>query len=268
MTAARHPYLDPPPIALAHRGGALFPPHEGLENTLAAFEGAAAFGYRYVETDVHVTADGVVVAFHDDELDRVTDARGRIADLPWEQVSRARIGGREPIPTLARLLAALPDVRVNIDLKAPGTPAATLAVLRELGATRRVCVGSFSAPTLWRFRLLARGGGVATSAGPLGVAALRFLPAALSRWVHTPGVAYQVPVHHRVLGRDVRVVTPGFLRRAHAIGRQVHVWTIDDAQQMRELLDLGVDGIVTDRLDVLADVLAERGRPLRPGPRP
>ena len=268
MTAARHPYLDPPPIALAHRGGALFPPHDGLENTLAAFEGAAAFGYRYVETDVHVTADGVVVAFHDDELDRVTDARGRIADLPWEQVSRARIGGREPIPTLARLLAALPDVRVNIDLKAPGTPAATLAVLRELGATRRVCVGSFSAPTLWRFRLLARGDGVATSAGPLGVAALRFLPAALSRWVHTPGVAYQVPVHHRVLGRDVRVVTPGFVRRAHAIGRQVHVWTIDDAQQMRELLDLGVDGIVTDRLDVLAGVLAERGRPLRPGPRP
>lgn len=268
MQAGDHPYFEEPPVALAHRGGAVDEAGLALENTLVAFAAAVRLGYRYLETDVHVTSDGVVVAFHDDELDRVTDSAGRIADLPWEQVERARIGGREPIPTLRQLLTDLPHARVNIDLKAADAPAVTLALLRELGATRRVCIGSFSARNLWRFRWLARGQGVATSAGPLGVAALRFLPERVSRVVHTPGLAFQVPTHHRLFGRDVEVVTPRFVRAAHAIGRQVHVWTINDAAQMHRLLDLGADGIVTDRLDILAQVYAERGHPLTPGPPP
>lgn len=253
-----------PPVAIAHRGGARDEAGMAWENTLVAFEGAVAAGYRYVETDVHLTADGVVVAFHDEELDRVTDGRGRVAQLPWAQVSRARIGGREPIPTLEEVLRALPSVRLNIDLKAPGTAAATLAVLRERGAAGRVCVGSFTSPRLWLFRVLARRDRVATSAGPVGVAALRLLPAALTRVVHSPGRAYQVPVRHRLLGREIEVVTPAFVRAAHAIGAQVHVWTINDPDEMHRLLDLGVDGIVTDRLDVLAAVLADRGHPLTP----
>ena len=92
----------------------------------------------------------------------------------------------------------------------------------------------------------------------------RLLPAAVSRWLHTPGLAYQVPVWHRLLRVRIEVVTPGFVRAAHAIGRQVHVWTINDAAQMHRLFDLGVDGIVTDRLDVLAQVLVDRGHPLEP----
>lgn len=262
MRAIDHPYFDAPPLALAHRGGACDTAGLARENTLAAFEAAAAAGYRYLETDVHLTADGVLIAFHDDELDRVTDGRGRIAQLSWDQVSRARIDGTEPVPTLRELLRAPPQARVNIDLKADGTPEATLWALRELRATDRVCIGSFSSARLRRFRRLARRDGVATSAGPLGVAALRLLPAAVSRWLHTPGLAYQVPVWHRLLGMRIEVVTPGFVRAAHAIGRQVHVWTINDAAQMRRLLDLGVDGIVTDRLDLLAQVLADRGHPL------
>lgn len=262
MRAIDHPYFDAPPLALAHRGGACDTAGLARENTLAAFEAAAAAGYRYLETDVHLTADGVLIAFHDDELDRVTDGRGRIAQLSWDQVSRARIDGTEPVPTLRELLRALPQARVNIDLKADGTPEATLWALRELRATDRVCIGSFSSARLRRFRRLARRDGVATSAGPLGVAALRLLPAAVSRWLHTPGLAYQVPVWHRLLGMRIEVVTPGFVRVAHAIGRQVHVWTINDAAQMHRLFDLGVDGIVTDRLDLLAQVLADRGHPL------
>lgn len=264
MTTTQSPYLDTPPLALAHRGGAEFAPHVGLENTLAAFVGAARLGYRYVETDVHLTADAVLIVFHDEILDRVTDAAGRIADLPWRVVERARVGGREPIPTLLDLLTALPEVRVNIDLKAPGTAEATLTVLREAGATARVCVGSFSQLRLWRFRWLARRAGipVATSAGQLGTVAMRLLPRAISRWVHTPGVAFQVPVTYPMFGRELVVVTPQFVAGAHAIGRQVHVWTIDDPDETRRLLDLGVDGIVTDRIDTLARVLAEHGHPL------
>jgi len=114
---ARHPFLDHPgPLAFAHRGGALGAP----ENTLAAFERAVALGYRYLETDVHVTADGRLVAFHDATLDRVTDGTGPIARLPWETVRRARVGGVERVPLFADLLAALPRARWNIDVKAPG----------------------------------------------------------------------------------------------------------------------------------------------------
>lgn len=262
MQATQHPYFDPPPLAIAHRGGAVDEAGLALENALVAFSEAARLGFVYLETDVHVTSDGVLVAFHDDELDRVTDQVGRIADLNWAQVARARIGGRESVPTMRELLTALPSARVNIDLKARGAAEALLPLLRELGATSRVCIGSFSSRNLWRFRWLARGAGIATSAGPLGVAAMRFLPAAVTRFVHTPGLAFQVPTHHPLFGREVEVVTPAFVRGAHAIGRQVHVWTINDAAEMNRLLDLGVDGIVTDRLDILSDVLAARGHTL------
>ncbi|MFD9130057.1 glycerophosphodiester phosphodiesterase, partial [Kitasatospora sp. NPDC059571] len=113
-----HPFLDHPgPLAFAHRGGDLGHP----ENSLAAFEAAVALGYRYLETDVHATRDGVLVAFHDSRLDRVTDATGAVAELPWDTVGRARIGGTEPVPLLEDLLGAFPAARFNIDVKAaPG----------------------------------------------------------------------------------------------------------------------------------------------------
>src|SRR5690242_6649092 len=108
------PFLDwPGPLAFAHRGGA----SEAPENTLPAFEHAIRLGFTYLETDVHATADGQLVAFHDDHLDRVTDASGAIASLPWSVVQRARVDGREPIPLLEDLLGAFPDARVNIDPK-------------------------------------------------------------------------------------------------------------------------------------------------------
>ncbi|HYU85192.1 MAG TPA: glycerophosphodiester phosphodiesterase family protein, partial [Kribbellaceae bacterium] len=100
------------PIAMAHRGGALHPDNVGYENSMKAFAHAVGLGYRYLETDVHATRDGVVVAFHDSSLDRVTDRTGVIADLPWSEVSKARINGHEPIPLLSDLLDRWPDVRL------------------------------------------------------------------------------------------------------------------------------------------------------------
>ncbi|XVX19016.1 glycerophosphodiester phosphodiesterase family protein [Actinomycetota bacterium] len=262
MRAAEHPYFDAPtPIGLAHRGGAEYAPNRGIENTLAAFETAVAMGYRYLETDVHTTADGELIAFHDDRLDRVTDGAGLIAQLPYAAVREARVGGREPIPLLEQLLEELPDSRLNIDIKAPGAIEPLVSVIKRHNAFDRVCVGSFSQRRLAAARRLA-GPGLATSAGQPGVASLRFLPRVLAMGVATPAAALQIPRTHDVRGREVTLVTPALVDRVHALGKHLHVWTIDDRAEMEELLDLGVDGIVTDRIDTLRDVLADRGAPL------
>lgn len=252
-------FLAQPPIAFAHRGGPGVPGLEDLENTVTAFSNAVDIGCGYLETDVHATRDGYLVAFHDDVLDRVTDRQGAVADLTWPQLQQARIGGREPIPTLDELLHRFPRARFAVDLKAPGTPQLLWRVIDAHGGHHRVCVGSFSNRRLWQFRRLARGQ-VATAAGRLGIAALRFLPWPVSRFLHSPGVAYSVPWTVGRGRRRLTVPTPGFIRRAHLLRKQVHVWTINDPDDMRTLLDLGVDGIITDRPDLLRDVLETRGQ--------
>ncbi|MGN0062974.1 MAG: glycerophosphodiester phosphodiesterase [Nocardioides sp.] len=251
---------SPPPsrsvLAFAHRGGAYHPEIEGLENTLTAFQHAWELGYRHMETDVHVTADGVLLAFHDDVLDRVTDRLGAVADLTLEQVREARIGGRAQVPTLAELVEALPGASFNIDLKSEASVGALHDFIEERCLHDRILVGSFSGRRLAAFRRLTRGR-VRTSAAALEVVAYRFSPTAWAARLLTRGrpVALQVPHHHR----GMRVVTPGLVRRAHANGVQVHVWTIDDPDEMRELIDRGVDGIMTDRTDILRGVLSENG---------
>ncbi|MFE6867568.1 glycerophosphodiester phosphodiesterase [Kitasatospora sp. NPDC057692] len=250
-----HPFLDHPgPLAFAHRGGDLGRP----ENSLAAFEAAVALGYRYLETDVHATADGVPVAFHDDRLDRVTDRTGAVAELPWRTVRQARIGGTEPVPLLEDLFGAFPDARFNIDVKAAPAVGPLVEAVRRTGAWDRVCVGGFSDSRLTAVRAAA-GPRLATSLGPREVARLRLrsLAGPLLRGGGAPwaGLCAQVPERHR----GVPVVDRAFVRAAHRLGLQVHVWTVDDATRIRSLLDLGVDGIMADRIDVLRDVLRERG---------
>ncbi|GAA4408031.1 glycerophosphodiester phosphodiesterase [Fodinibacter luteus] len=268
MRATDFTYLDhPTPLALAHRGGAGYAPNIGFENTIAAFRRAVAMGYRYLETDVHATSDGHLVAFHDRVLDRVSDAEGAIAALPYDAVSEARIGGSEPIPLLAELFEEFPEVRVNIDIKSDAALAPTVREVQRHGASERVCIGSFSERRL-RAARAALGPRVATAAGQVGTAFLRFTPALVSRMFHTPAPVLQIPATHPVAGRTVTLVTPGLVRRAHGLGKHVHVWfhawSREDAEEMHRLLDLGVDGIVTDHIDVLRDVLAERGHPLVP----
>lgn len=255
---SRSAYLDSPrPLAFAHRGGAYHPEIEGLENTLAAFAHAVDLGYTYLETDVHVTSDGVLLAFHDTVLDRVTDRTGRISDTTYAEVQQALIGGRERVPTLAELFDAFPDARFNIDLKSEGAVEALATFVEERDAWGRLLIGSFSARRMTAFRRRTQGR-VATSAHPLEVAAFVLSPSArLARWL-TRGrpVALQVP--HRQ-GR-LLVASAAVVRRAHAAGVQVHVWTIDDPIEMNTLLDRGVDGIMTDRTDILRDVLRARGQ--------
>lgn len=251
MTAAADfPFLDHPgPLPFAHRGGA----GDWPENTMPAFEGAVALGYRYVETDVHVTADGVLVAFHDESLDRVTDRVGLIRELPWSEVSAARVDGREPIPLLEDILGTWPDLRVNIDPKHDSSVDALVASIRRTGAIDRVCIGAFSDRRLARIRA-ELGPTLCTSLGPKGIAKLKAagfgVPGA------PPSPCAQVPVRSgRVTVTDAR-----FVRAAHRLGLQVHVWTIDEPAEMHRLLDLGVDGIMTDRPATLRQVLEERGQ--------
>jgi glycerophosphoryl diester phosphodiesterase len=256
-------YLDSPrPLAFAHRGGAYHPEIEGLENTMAAFAHAVALGYTYLETDVHVTRDGVLLAFHDTVLDRVTDRTGTIADATYAEVQQALIGGREPVPTLAELFDAFPQARFNIDLKSHGAVEALAAFIEERRAWDRVLVGSFSVRRMGAFRRRTAGR-VATSAHPLEVVAFVLSPSGRLARLLTRGrpAALQVP-HRR--GR-LLVASPGFVRRARAAGVQVHVWTIDDPIEMNALLDRGVDGIMTDRTDILRDVLRARGQWNGPG---
>jgi glycerophosphoryl diester phosphodiesterase len=246
-------------IAMAHRGGAMHAELVGLENTLDAFRHAVKLGYHYLETDVHASRDGVLLAFHDAVLDRVTDRLGPLATLTAEEIGQARIAGAHAVPTMAELLEEFPAVRFNIDLKAEAAVHPLAALIERTGAHGRVCVGSFSPRRMRAFRALTAGR-VATSASPPEVAAVKAAPsAALARTMlrgpHRPA-ALQVP-HRR--GR-LTVVTPTFVRRAHAAGLHVHVWTVDEPDDMHHLLDLGVDGLITDRTDLLRDVLVARGQ--------
>jgi glycerophosphoryl diester phosphodiesterase len=258
-----HPYFSAGdagqgPLALAHRGFS----REGLENSMAAFGAAVDLGFRHLETDVHTTADGVLLLFHDEALDRITDGSGRISELPAAAVARARIGGAEPIPLFEELVTAFPDVRLNLDVKDWNSVATLAAAIERYGLHDRVLVASFSdrrrrAVQQQLSRPAAGSAGIFSS----GLFALLgpVLPGPLLGLVARQALrgvqALQLPVRFRAMP----VVTPGLVKRAHRHGLQVHVWTINDPGEMHRLLDLGVDGIITDRADLLKEVLQERG---------
>lgn len=258
MRADAYAFFDSDFLAFAHRGGALYPPNRHRENSRHAFAEAVALGYRYLETDVHLTADGVLIAFHDDELDRVTDGHGTIADLPYEVVARARIGGHDPIPTLDELLTAFPDARFNIDAKSAAAVEPLARTIADHDAYDRVCVSSFGFRRLHRLRRLL-GPRTASAASSVGIAVNRFAPW-LTAVLDTPAGALQMPVDRRVFGVHLELLTDRLVRTVHAHGKQVHIWTIDDEPELERLLDAGVDGIFTDRTDTLKTVLQRRGR--------
>jgi glycerophosphoryl diester phosphodiesterase len=253
----RVPFLDQPrPIAFAHRGGAAHAP----ENSWTAFEHAVKLGYVYLETDARATSDGMLMAFHDRTLDRVTDASGPLSALPYREVKALRVAGSEPIPRIEDLLGAWPDARFNIDLKdEPGIP--LLAdVLRRTGAWDRICVTSFSGGRLRAARGLFERP-VCMNTSPAAVAAVR---CAISATPHGPQTRLLAGRFSRSQMRCTqvpgRVATGRFMRRAHALGLDVHVWTINDRASMTRFLDLGADGIMTDDIETLRDLLIERGQ--------
>jgi glycerophosphoryl diester phosphodiesterase len=248
-------YLDSPtPLAFAHRGGSEVDGNVGIENSLAAFTHAYELGYRYLETDVRCSSEGAVYAFHDDTLARMTGNSAGFASLTSANVDAERLGGREAIPTLAALYQAFPDARFNVDVKSDEAVEATCAVIEANAAVERTCLASFEHSRLTRIRR--RLPAIATSASTREVTLVKLLPVFVLRIVGGPkGVCLQVPARHN----GITVVTRRFIRRSHALGQQVHVWTVNDAAEINRLLDLGVDGIITDRTDVLKDVLVARG---------
>ncbi len=253
-------FLDAaPPLAFAHRGYA----PDGEENSLAAFERAVGLGYRYLETDVRVTADGVALAFHDARLDRLTDRRGVVAELTWAQVRHARIGGREPIPLLADVLAAWPRTRVNLDVKSAAAIGPTVDAIRRTASIDRVCVASFSGARIGAVRRVL-GPSLCTALGPRDALGLRAASALHRRGSPGPGYCVQVPAR---IGR-FPLVDARYLATAHRLGLQVHVWTVNSRAEMVRLLELGVDGIMTDRAELLRAVLLERGQWVGTGDRP
>lgn len=254
MRPAKFPYLEHDGLlAFAHRGGAGAWP----ENTMPAFQGAVDLGYRYIETDVHATRDGVLLAFHDDHLDRVTDSTGCIAEMDYADVKKARIAGTEPIPLMAELLSAWPDIRINIDPKRDNAAGPLIRLLKESGAVERVCVTAFSGRRTAGIRE-AIGPRLCTGMGPLSTSRLRFAswagPAGFLLGGFAEGCA-QIPIEQYGL----RLVDGALVGKAHELGLQVHVWTIDEEAEMRRLIDLGVDGIMTDDPALLRKVLMEKG---------
>lgn len=251
-----------PPVAIAHRGSRTLWP----ENTDMSFQGAYDLGYRHFETDLHLTADETLVCFHDPTVDRTTNATGRVADLTLAELQTLDAGYRHGgsdgfsyrdlgvrVPTLGWLLETFPDTSVVVDLKTDGLAAGLARLVDDLEAHDRLIVGSFSDARLAEFRALTQGR-VATSVGP-AAARKWVLASRVGRGVGGDAAALQLPTRTR----GVRVVTARLVDAAHKAGLQVHVWTVNDRDEMTRLLDMGVDGIITDRPDVLKDLMIERG---------
>lgn len=256
------PVLDVPhPLAIAHRGSRILWP----ENTMPAFSGAYELGYRWFETDLHLTGDGVVVCLHDDTLDRTTNATGVVWDVSFDDIGsidaghRHEMNGDRPfrgrgiaIPSLEELVSAFPDTSVVVDLKQDGLTGPLTDLIQRLDLWDRLIVGSFSDRRLREFRR-ATGDRVATSTGP--VAAMRALVGALLGKAPKFADAVQLPRSQSGLP----VITERSVRGFVAGGYDVHVWTVNEPDEMRLLLDWGVNGIITDRPDLLRQVLEQRG---------
>jgi len=237
----------------AHRGLAI----EAPENTLLAFEKALAVGVTHLETDVHGSSDGISMVSHDPDLTRLAGRRMRVGQLSATALRAIDLGQGQGFCSLADALDAFPDARFNIDIKSTDAVAPTVATIRDARATDRVLIGSFSPER--RLAVVRRLPGVATSISSRGAIAA----------VSAARTAGGLPALRRIL-RDVHAVqfpvsilrmstiTPRTIAAFHAAGVEVHIWTINDEPTMERLLDLGVDGLVSDRADLAMGVLARR----------
>jgi glycerophosphoryl diester phosphodiesterase len=265
----RHPFFElPTPIVIGHRGSS----GEAPENTLPAFARALEQGAAILETDVHATADGVVVVYHDERVDRTTDGCGAIAELSAEALRRLDAGYRfSPdggasypfrgrglrIATLAEAFEAFPEARFNIEIKRddPALVEGTVAAVAAAGREKRTLLTAGSDAAMGRLRRHLAATGLAPAVGASAGDVLGFVKAALAGGEPPRGpMALQIPTEFA--GRPL--VTPELVRFAHAHGVQVHVWTVNDPAEMARLLDLGVDGIVSDYPSRVRDLVAAR----------
>lgn len=246
-----HPFLNhAAPLAFAHRGDQDAAP----ENTMAAFASAVAHGFGVIETDLRASRDDALHIFHDATLDRMCGRAGLIETLACDEIARLKIRGAHHVPRLAEALEAFPNTRFNLDCKSDAAAALLPNVLAQAKAWDRVCVGSFDDRRLATLRTLC-GPKLCTSMAMKEVARVRFrswfLPVPIP-----PGDCLQVPLRWR----DISIVDARFIATCHRHGLPVHVWTVNEEEEMHRLLDLGVDGLMTDHPRVLRRVLQERGQ--------
>jgi glycerophosphoryl diester phosphodiesterase len=257
-----HPFLQHDgPIPMVHRGAPLAPAADVIENTRAAFGRAYALGFRYFETDVRATRDGVLVACHDHSLWRVAGERVRVADVTWGQLADTPVGD-EPLPRLADLLEEYPDVAFNIDPKSDDAVRPLVQVLLAKEALNRACVASFSDRRL-RWVRVALGGRVCSAAGPQELSRA-VVQTARGQTLDLPGVdVLQVPRWLTRRSPAVRRRQADLVAAAQRVGLPVHVWTVNDDAEMRRLLARGIDGVMSDDTELLSTVFTAHG--WRPG---
>ena len=252
MPTSTHPFFDREgPLALAHQGGG----DEAVENSTAAFTNAGRLGYRYLDIDLQVTSDGVLVAHHDERLDRLTDLKGRIDEMPWSEVSEARLPNSEPLARFEDLLDAHADARWNIEIKSDSALTPTVDLLRRRGLGPRVCLSSFNDLRMRRVRKAAEDLNPAYATALLSTIWLK-----ITSYVPLPYRTFADVSQAPVKDRGVPVLNARFVDRAHRVGLEVIAWTIDEPAEMHRLLDLEVDGILTDAPTQLRTVLADRGQ--------
>lgn len=245
----------PRPRRIAHRGLAL----DGAENTLRAFSDALAAGADLLETDTRATRDGLALAVHDEDLWRVAGDPRRIDELSTAQARSVHLTGGEGIPSLEETLDAFPDIPVNIDVKAASAIGPAARAISRTRSADRICLTSFDGSVARRaVEAVREATGILPVRSPSRGVMAQFL---VARWLEAPDIvvgrllapygALQVPPTYR----GIPVVTAANIAAAHRVGCEVHVWTVDDPVTMQDLLVSGVDGIITNRVDLLSELL-------------
>jgi len=244
-----HKYLNSDkPVAIAHRGGSYL----GSENTMEAFENAINMGFKFLETDIQITKDKKLIAFHDETLNRVTDGKGYIQNKTWGELRKVKVAGKYNIPLLSDIFFSWPEINLNIDPKNNSSISTLIEFLKKNNVFDRICIGSFSGKRLDNLRKIF-GSALCTSAGPLEVLKLK-LSSLNFRNFDIDANCVQVPLKYF----GINIIDRIFIDYCHELNLKVHVWTINEIQEIEKLLDLGVDGIISDNLEGLKTVLTKR----------
>ena len=241
-----HPYLDVPGVAIsAHRGGSI----EAPENTIESFEYSIELGSSYIETDVQLSSNGIPYIFHDDDLKRLFGKNIIFNSLHSDEIDELILFDKYKIPTLESTLQKFPDTLFQIDVKTDEVVLPTMEVIKKTNSTDKVCIASFSSKRLKQVHKLYPE--ICLSMGPFEVMKLLLSSFGLYR-NKVPGNCLQIPIYQY----GIKLVTKRFINYIHSIGLKIHVWTINDEDTMQKLIDLGVDGIITDRPKALKDLLS------------
>ena len=244
-----HPFFkDYNFFGFVHRGG----DEEKTENTLEAFQYSSDLGFVFIETDVQSTLDGEIVIFHDNDLRRVAGLDVKISDLTYKEIQGIELINGGKVPTLNETLISFPELRFNIDIKVDAAVQETINIIKNQGVLERVCLAAFSTKRLNLIRKL-MGPGLCSSMGQVEIVRLLCNSFGLN-FKTSPGLCAQVPVSQY----GIPIVTKRFIKKAHSLNKLVHVWTIDETDEMFRLIDLGVDGLMTDKPSILKKALLAR----------